>query len=139
MLLPLAEEFFEAAYALGPSVAMRPTPETTGTYERLIATGLSCLEGALKLRMPPRLEAKVRIRYTSVLYSDTTNDMEAEVALSKGITLCERNRFFDLKYHMQYILAKVMYRKSPKAAFNSLDAHVEDALAYEFIHMFSEP
>lgn len=133
IFLPLAEEFFDAAYTLGPTVAKKSNPEATETYQKLISTGLSCLEGAIKDGMPPRLEAKVRIRYASVLYSDTSNHMDGELALSKGITLCERNHLIDLKYHMQYLLTKFMYKASPKAAFKSLDLHIEDAQVYEII------
>lgn len=129
LLLPLAEEFLDAADNLGPDMAKNLKPEIVESYQKLIATGLSCLEAAMKTRMPPRLEAKVIIRYATVLNSDTLNSMEAEVALSKGITLCERNHLVDLKYQMQYLLAKVMFKTSPVAAFKSLDLHIEEATA----------
>ena len=61
---------------------------------------------------------------------ETVNMMEAETALSKGITLCEQNRFFDIKYNMQILLAKLLFRKSPKAAFISLDNNIEEVEAY---------
>lgn len=60
-------------------------------YQKLIATGLGCLEAALAGgRLEPRLEAKIRLRYAGVLLEDTENVMEAETALSKGITICEQ-------------------------------------------------
>ena len=38
----------------------------------------------------PRQEAKVRLRYASILYEDTESLMEAETALSRGIKLCDK-------------------------------------------------
>ncbi len=91
LLLTLAEEYFAAAHALGPTVASTMSIEFVNKYQKLIATGLGCLESALKnMKLQPRLEAKVRIRYASVLLEETDNFMEAETALSKGIVLCEQ-------------------------------------------------
>ena len=62
-------------------------------YQKLIATGLSCLETVLQShRLLPRQEAKVRLRYASILYEDTESLMEAETALSRGIKLCDKVR-----------------------------------------------
>lgn len=91
LLVALAEEYFEAAHEMAPSVATSMTRADVGAYEKLIATGLGCLKAALKnLRLPARLEANIRLRYAGVLYEETENSMEAESALSKGIALCER-------------------------------------------------
>jgi hypothetical protein len=91
LLISLAEEFFDAAHELGPSVALSMTTESVEAYEKLIATGLGCLDTALKnVRLPPRVEANIRLRYAGVLYEETDNYMEAETALGKGIALCDR-------------------------------------------------
>jgi hypothetical protein len=93
LLIPLAEEYFEAAHKLGPSVSTSMTPSNVDTYQRLIATGLGCLDKALrKGKLAPRMEANVRLRYAGVLHEETENTMEAETALAKGIVLCERVR-----------------------------------------------
>ncbi|RDL35012.1 Uncharacterized protein BP5553_06943 [Venustampulla echinocandica] len=132
LLISLAEEFFEAAHKLAPSVSISMTPVNVETYERLIATGLGCLDIALKrARLPPRTEANVRLRYAGVLYEETENFMEAETALSKGIALCERHHYFDLKYAMQFLLTKLMSQKNPKAAMKALDGHISEAEAYQ--------
>lgn len=90
-LLPaLAEEYFKAAYNLGLATAQRMDTDAVAKYQKLIATGLGCLEAALAGRLEPRLEAKIRLRYGSVLLDETDNMMEAETALSKGITLCDQ-------------------------------------------------
>lgn len=89
--MSLAEEFFEAAHSLAPSIALSMTSANVKAYEKLIATGLGCLETALKnVRLLPRVEATIRLRFAGVLYEETENFMEAETALSKGITLCDR-------------------------------------------------
>jgi hypothetical protein len=91
LLTPLAEEYFEAAHVLGPVVSTSMTPNNVNTYQRLIATGLGCLDTALtKGKLTPRMEANVRLRYAGVLHEETENTMEAETALAKGIVLCER-------------------------------------------------
>jgi hypothetical protein len=60
-------------------------------YHALIATGLSCLETVLQTgKLLPRQEALVRLRYAAVLFEETENYAEAETALSKGISLCEK-------------------------------------------------
>lgn len=60
-------------------------------YQKLIATGLACLEVAIAgNKLTPRLEALARLRYANILCTETNNIMEAETALTKGITLCER-------------------------------------------------
>ena len=89
--MSLAEELFDAAHELAPSVALSMTNENVEAYEKLIATGLGCLDTALKnVKLSPRLEANIRLRYAGVLYEETENFMEAETALSRGIALCER-------------------------------------------------
>ncbi|TVY48017.1 MAU2 chromatid cohesion factor-like protein [Lachnellula occidentalis] len=134
LLLALAEEYFEAAHALAPSAVFSMTPTSVDTYEHLIATGLACLDAALKrVKLSPRMEAIVRLRYAGVLYEETENTMEAETALSKGIGLCERNHYFDLKYAMQYLLAQLMAKKNPKAAVKALDGHISEAEAYQHV------
>jgi hypothetical protein len=130
LLLALAEEYFEAAHALAPSITFSMTQENVETYEQLIATGLGCLDTVLKrVKLAPRLEANVRLRYAGVLHEETENAMEAETTLSKGIGLCERNHYFDLRYAMQYLLAQLLAKKNPKAAMKALDGHISEAEA----------
>ncbi|TAQ85061.1 hypothetical protein B7494_g6616 [Chlorociboria aeruginascens] len=140
LLVSLAEEYFDAAHVLGPSAATAMTVENVEKYQKLIAMGLGCLDTALKnIRLSPRLEANIRLRYAGVLYEETDNFMEAETALSKGITLCERNHYFDLKYAMQYLLARLMFRNNPKASSKALDSYISDATAYRhhaWVYMF---
>ncbi|KAH8600934.1 cohesin loading factor [Bisporella sp. PMI_857] len=135
LMISLAEEFFDAAHRIAPYISNSMSPGGLEEYQKLVATGLGLLETALKnVRLPPRLEANIRLRYAGILFEETENYMEAETALSKGIVLCERNHYFDLKYAMQFLLAKIMFTKTPKAALKALDANIADAEAY---HHFS--
>ena len=70
------------------------SPEMVEEYHKLIATGLGCLETALGCnRLAPRVEARLQLRYANILCEETTNIMEAETALTKGIALCEKVSF----------------------------------------------
>jgi hypothetical protein len=91
LLIALAEEYFQAAHELAPAVALSMTVADVEAYEGLIATGLGCLDTALRrVKLQPRVEANIRLRYAGVLFEETENSMEAETALTKGIALCER-------------------------------------------------
>lgn len=90
-MIALAEEFFDAAHHLAPSLSSSMAAGGLKEYHKLVATGLGLLDVALKsVRLPPRLEATIRLRYAGILFEETENSMEAETALGKGITLCER-------------------------------------------------
>jgi len=106
LLVSLAEEYFKAAHELAPAAALSMSNNEVEAYERLIATGLACLDTALKnVRLPPRLEANIRLRYAGVLFEETENSMEAETALTKGIALCERVWIFPLRlWHIQELI-----------------------------------
>ncbi|KAH8821552.1 cohesin loading factor-domain-containing protein [Xylogone sp. PMI_703] len=131
ILISLAEEYFDAAHDIGASVALSMEQGDIEEYQKLIATGLGCLETVLKnFRLAPRLEAKVRLRYAGILHEETDNYMEAEMALSNGVALCERNHLHDLKYAMQFLLSQIMFRKNPKASMKALDGYITDAQAY---------
>ncbi len=91
LLVALAEEYFQAAHEHAPAAALSMTVADVEAYGGLIATGLGCLDTALKhVKLQPRMEANIRLRYAAVLFEETENSMEAETALGKGIALCER-------------------------------------------------
>lgn len=91
LLVSLAEEYFQAGHELAPVAALSMTATDVEAYEGLIATGLGCLDTALRrVKLQPRMEANIRLRYAGVLFEETENSMEAETALTKGIALCER-------------------------------------------------
>ncbi|KAL2815920.1 cohesin loading factor-domain-containing protein [Aspergillus granulosus] len=131
LLLAMADEYLNAAHGQGTTVALLRREMELEEYYRLVATGLGCLEAVLKnWRLQPRVEALVRLRYARILFEETNNDLEAETALSKGIDLCERNRMLDLKYSMQHLLARMLYKTNPKAALKAVDGMIQDVEAY---------
>jgi len=95
LIVSLAEEYFDTAHKLAPAVSISMPKEALDEYHKLIATGLGLLDTALKrVKMTPRVEANMRLRYAGVLHEETENSMEAETALGKGIVLCDRVGFF---------------------------------------------
>ncbi|MCJ1456119.1 hypothetical protein MMC28_006478 [Mycoblastus sanguinarius] len=134
LLLSLAEEYFAAAYGYGSMADILLREAEKQSYYKLIATGLGCLEALLKhFRLAPEREAVVSLRYATVLYEETENTEEAEEALSKGATLCDRHRLFDLKYNMQHLLARILFQKHSRAAFKFLESILKDSEAYQHI------
>ena len=90
LLIALAEEYFSTAHELAPSISISMNDAETDAYASLISTGLGCLATAIeRVKMSPRLEAQVRLRYAGVLFQETNNHMDAEMVLSQGIALCE--------------------------------------------------
>ncbi|SPN97602.1 uncharacterized protein DNG_01114 [Cephalotrichum gorgonifer] len=128
VLVCVAEECFGKARGSLQDVVSSPSGGAVDEYQKLIATGLACLETALlSSRLTPRQEAKVRLRYASILYEDTESLMEAETALSKGIKLCDKHRFLDLKYAMSYLQAKLLFQRGhAKGATRAADKQLTD-------------
>lgn len=134
LLISLADEYFTAAHARGPVTALAQQQAEIHTYYKLVATGLGCLEAVLKhFRLQPLTEVKVRLRYAMVLYEETDNSFQAEEALSKGVAICEMHRLHDLKYQMQHLLARVLYKRNPRASFKFVDGIIQDLEAYQYI------
>ncbi|KAL9610314.1 MAG: hypothetical protein Q9167_004976 [Letrouitia subvulpina] len=134
LLISLADEYFTAAHARGSVAALAQQEAETHTYYKLVATGLGCLEAVLKhFRLQPLVEVNVRLRYAMILYEETENSIQAEEALSKGVAICEMHRLHDLKYQMQHLLARVLYKRNPRASFKFVDGIIQDLEAYQYI------
>ncbi|KAK8038140.1 mitochondrial membrane protein [Apiospora phragmitis] len=84
--------------------------------------------------LAPRLEARLQLRYASVLCEETNNVMESETALAKGMALCDKYRFADLKYLMQFLQLKMLSQRKGKAAIKAIDSHVADAELLKHTH-----
>lgn len=85
----------------------------------------------LQWRLQPRVEAMVRLRYASVLFDETDNLNQAEELLNKGMLVAQRNNLIDLKHRMQYLLTRIMFRTSPKAALRMLNTYIEESEALD--------
>ncbi|KAF9881168.1 hypothetical protein CkaCkLH20_01318 [Colletotrichum karsti] len=135
ILVHVAEECFEKAKRAVQQVAASLAEEQVREYQKLITTGLACLEAAFQSnRLSPRQEARARLRYASILCEETENLQEAETALSKGITICEKHRYTDLKYCMQYLLLRVLFQRNQKAAFIAIEKNISDCLTFKHTH-----
>lgn len=122
LLLSLADEYFAAAAELN---------DESDLYFKLVATGLGCLESILtNFKITALREAQLSLRYAQLLYEETENYDDAERVLTKAIDICERNKFVDLKYTMQLLLARVLYQSKPKAAIKDLQTMLEEIEAY---------
>ncbi|KAI1438739.1 hypothetical protein GGR50DRAFT_637582 [Xylaria sp. CBS 124048] len=136
LLICMADEFFTKARKGVRDVAATLDTKTVPEYHKMIATGLACLETAIgSNKLSPRLEALARLQYAGILCAETNNIMEAETALTKGITLCERNRFADLKYYMQFQQVQLLFSQhKDKAALIAVDARIRDAEVVKHTH-----
>ena len=131
LLLSLADEYLAAAHGHGMLVALAKREASANQYYKLVATALGCIESVLQnWRLQPLKEAQIRLRYAQILLEETDNDLDAETTLSKGIEICERNKFLAIKYTMQAVLASVLHRSNPKAALKAIDGMIEDVEAY---------
>ncbi|KAF2397196.1 hypothetical protein EJ06DRAFT_559312 [Trichodelitschia bisporula] len=131
--LSLADEYLTAARGMTTHIALGRKKEEMEEYYKLIATALGCIESVLKnFRLPPREEACLTLKYANIMFAETENYTEMETLLSKGITLCHRNRFVDLKYSMSHLLARVLFKTNPRAALKSVEKVIPDVTAYRY-------
>lgn len=134
MLLYAADEYINAAHGLGSVASMVHREADLQRYYKMMATGLGCMEAVLKrYNQSPRDEAKLRLRYASLLVEETTHDVEIEEVLSKGIALCQRSRLLDLKYSMQHLQARYQFKTNHRAALKSLDGPISEAETFQHI------
>ncbi|KAK8235201.1 cohesin loading factor-domain-containing protein [Phyllosticta capitalensis] len=122
LLLSLADEYIRAAHKIAPVVSLSKREKDHERYYALMARGLGCLETVLrKFRLPPRMEGILILKYASLLHEETDNDDVTQEFLSKGIPLCDRNRLLDLKYSMQHLLARSLFKTNHAAAMKSIE------------------
>lgn len=134
LLLSLADQYIDEARSMAAHIAHNGSEVEANQYCKLMTTAFCCYEKVLSqpwLNTKPRDEALVRLRYATCLFEDTENDHEAENILSKGISLCEKNRLLDLKYSMQHLVTRILFKTKQKAAFKFLDNIISDAATSE--------
>ncbi|KAF2006100.1 hypothetical protein P154DRAFT_603374 [Amniculicola lignicola CBS 123094] len=134
LLLSAADEYINAARDLGAIIALKQRHADLTQYYKLMALGLGCMETVLKeFNLVPKEEAKLRLRYASLLIEETNNPSEIEACLTKGIALCDRSRLVDLKYSMQHLQARYQFQTNHRAALKSLDAPISEAETFQHI------
>ncbi|RMZ72796.1 75k gamma secalin [Pyrenophora seminiperda CCB06] len=100
---------------------------------------MACMDTVLKdFNMPPRDEAKLRLRYASLMIEET--DIEATVMscrieeiLSKQISLCGRHRLQDLKFAALHLQARYQFKTNHRAGLKSLDKPISEAETFQHI------
>lgn len=82
-LLALSDEYISVAYGMQDL----NTDEQIEEYHELIATGIGCLESALKNYRHPdaRKEARIRLRLAALFIEETENDMEVSWSGRRGL------------------------------------------------------
>lgn len=133
LMLALAEEYISEARRNSKVIALNSSAEQAARYYQLIAQGLGCMDTVLTRWQfqDPRTEARLRLRYASLLYEETENDTLAQEVLSKGVTLCERSRLVDLKNAMNNLLVRIHFQSGPRAALKLIDNILPDLEVYK--------
>ena len=133
VLLALADEYIHAAYGMSSTV---DSDEQRDVYLRLVSMGMACLQSLLDnyRQTDARREARIRLRLATLMVDETDNDEQIEEIVSKGVSLCERNRLVDLKYAMQHLSVRSMFRKTPKAALKTADNLVQEVETLRLHH-----
>ncbi len=91
LLVCVADDCLAKAQAAAPALAKTRNEAALREYYKLLATGLGCLDTAVRtFKFPPRVEVKIKIRYASILSTETENLMDAETALQSAIATCEK-------------------------------------------------
>lgn len=137
VLLALSEEYVTAAHSMSAHLCSpNATKDDLAQYHKLIATALGCLESVITnyRASDARREARIRLRFASLLFEETDNTMTAEESLSKGIAFCERNKLTDSKYAMQHLLVRVMLKTNPTAALRTLERLIQEVEALGITH-----
>lgn len=134
MLLSAADEYIAAARGMGSLIVRDRKDADLRQYYKLMATAMGCMEAVLKdFSMLPRDEAKLRLRYASLLVEETDNTSDIDEMLSKQISLCGRCRLQDLKYATLHLQARYQFKTNHRAALKSLDKTISEAETFEHI------
>ncbi|KAF3907182.1 hypothetical protein ABW21_db0208529 [Orbilia brochopaga] len=128
LFLALADSYLNTAHSTGIKESF-----DSSLYQTLVTAAIRCLEAALyQCKLQPKFEAALRLRYASVLEEETENMTDAEQILHKGILIAGKvepiplNNFQDLKFAMQHLLVRIMFRMKPKAAFILLSQQIKE-------------
>lgn len=134
MLLSAADEYIAAARGMGALVARDRREADIQQYYTLMATGMGCMDTVLRdFSLTPRDEAKLRLRYASLLVEETDNTAEIDDVLSKQISLCSRCRLQDLKYASLHLQARYQFKTNHRAALKALDKPITETETFQQI------
>lgn len=139
LLLMAADEYIAAARDMGSLFVQERKEADVRQYYKLISTAMACMDTVLRdFNMPPRDEAKLRLRYASLMIEET--DIEAtdissriEEILSKQISLCGRHRLQDLKFAALHLQARYQFKTNHRAGLKSLDKPISEAETFQHV------
>lgn len=134
MLLSAADEYITAARGMSAIILLHKRQVDTQQYQKCMATAMGCMDSVLKnFNLLPRDEAKLRLRYASLLIEETDNTTAIEEILSKQISLCGRFRLHDLKYATFHLQARYQFKTNHRAAIKSLSKPISEAETFQHI------
>ncbi len=134
MLLSAADEYIAAARGMGSLVVRDKREADLQMYYKLMSTAMGCMDTVLKeFSMLPRDEAKLRLRYATLLVEETDNATDIDEMLSKQISLCGRCRLQDLKYATLHLQARYQFKTNHRAALKVLDKPISEAETFQHI------
>lgn len=134
MLLSAADEYIVAARSMSSLIVRDKNEADVRQYYKLLATAMGCMDTVLKdFNMLPRDEAKLRLRYATLLIEETDNTTEIDEIISKQISLCGRCRLQDLKYATFHLQARYQFKTNHRAALKSLDKPISEAETFQHI------
>jgi hypothetical protein len=139
LLLSAADEYIAAARGMGSLFVRERREADVRQYYKLMSTAMGCMDAVLRdFNMPPRDEAKLRLRYAALMIEET-NIEEADISsrieeiLSKQIALCGRHRLQDLKFAAFHLQARYQFKTNHRAGLKSLDKPISEAETFEHI------
>lgn len=131
VLLSAADEYVAAARSMSGLILRGKKEADLQQYYKLMATGMACMDAVLKnFSMLPRDEARLRLRYASLLVEETDNTTEIDDVLSKQITLCKRSRLPDLHYASLHLQVRYQFKTNHHAALKALKDPIKDTVAF---------
>ena len=134
MLLSAADEYIAAARGMGSMIVRDKRALDLQMYYKLMSTAMGCMDTVLKeFSMLPRDEAKLRLRYATLLVEETDNTTDIDEMLSKQISLCGRCRLQDLKYATYHLQARYQFKTNHRAALKVLDKLISETETFQHI------
>ncbi|KAF1834636.1 hypothetical protein BDW02DRAFT_568871 [Decorospora gaudefroyi] len=139
LLLSAADEYIVAARGMGSLFVRERKEAHIRQYYKLMSTAMGCMDTVLsEFNMPPRDEAKLRLRYAALMVEETDIELtdissRIEEILTKQISLCGRHRLQDLKFAALHLQARYQFRTNHRAGLKSLDKPISEAETFQHI------
>ncbi|KAL6707112.1 hypothetical protein ACN47E_004864 [Coniothyrium glycines] len=134
MLLYAADEYIRAARSMSSLIVREKKETDLRMYYKLMATAMGCMDTVLKdFSMMPRDEARLRLRYVSLMIEETDNTTDIDELISKQLSLCGRCRLQDLKYATSHLQARYQFKTNHRAGLKFLDKPIAEAETFQHV------